>query len=272
MRSERKWVLCMIVGLTMLVGACANKYIIKPGDSLDTAYGKAMHFYTTKNYRDAASAFNTVLDLGRGTPKAQDAQYYLAESYFKEHDYLLAANEYKHFYTYYPQSDRVEEVRYMEAYCYYKLSPSYKLDQTNTNQAIELFQLFISRYPDSDRSTKAGKYIDEMTNKLAHKIYAAGQLYQRNDEFKASAIYFGLVFNKYPQSSWAELALEKQIEAYVLLAQNSVPNKQEQRFNEAVQTYDKFVQVFPKSKYRSDADDYYSTAKDALSKLKSQKK
>lgn len=272
MRSKIGWVLFTLLGIGVLVNACTTKYLIKPGDSLDTAYGKAMHFYTTKNYSDAAKAFETVLDLGRGTPKAQDAQYYLAQSYFKDHDYLLAANEYKHFYTYYPQSNRVEDVQFKEAYCYYLLSPSYKLDQSNTNNAIELFQLFISKYPDSNQAQKAGSYIDQMTNKLAHKIYAAAQLYERNDEYKASAIYYGLVFQQYPQSAWAEIALEKQIESYVLLAENSVPNKQEQRFNEAVQTYDKFIQVFPKSKYRPDAENYYGTAKDALSKMKAQKK
>ncbi len=177
-----------LVVFSILMQGCVSKYTIKPGDSLKVASQKAMSLYNNHKYDEASQAFETVLSLGRGTGYGKDAQYYLAESYFKNKEYLLAANEFKRYYQYYPNDSKKLEVQYMEAMCYYKLSPSYNLDQSYTNQSIELFQLFIANHPNSDLSTKAGHYIDEMRDKLAHKMISGADLYERNREYKAAAV------------------------------------------------------------------------------------
>ena len=51
--------------------------------------------------------------MGRGTSYAK-AQFLLAESYFKNKQYLLAASEYERFISYYPQDERREEVSLIE--------------------------------------------------------------------------------------------------------------------------------------------------------------
>lgn len=256
-----------LVIFIFLLQGCANKYTIKPGDSLKVAYRKAMALYTSKKYDGASQAFQTVLSLGRGTGYGKEAQYYLAESYYKDKQYLLAANEFKHYYTFYPTDIRRTEVQYMEAMSYYKLSPPYNLDQSYTNQAIDLFQLFIANHPNSDLSTKAGHLIDQMRGKLAHKMVNAGNLYLRNREYKAAALYYGLTMDNYPETNWAETALAKQIHAYLLLANNSVPDKQKERYSKAIAAYQQFIQLFPKGKNRLQAENYYSQAQKALDKL-----
>jgi len=260
----------LLIGiLAYILAGCANKYMIKPGDTLDEAYKKAEHFYNVHDYDQASSAFQTVLSLARGTARAEQAEYYLAESYYHNNEFLLAANEYKRYYTYYPKSPKREEMQFKEALCYYKLSPRYKLDQTNTDKAIELFQLFISQYPNSDQSSQAGKYIDKLRDKLAHKTYAAAKLYMRNNHYKAAAIYYGLTVDQYPETNWAESAMARQVTAYLELAQNSVPSKQKERYNKAIAAYQKYVQIFPDGKNRAEAENSYSTARDALAKLNS---
>ena len=268
--NRRSGSFILLIGiLVYLLAGCTNKYTIKPGDTLQVAYKKAEHFYNVHDYDQAANAFQTVLSLARGTGWAERAEYYLAESYFHNNEYLLAANEYKRYYTYYPKSKKREEVQFKEALCYYKLSPRYKLDQTNTNKAIELFQLYISRYPNSDQASQAGKYIDKLRDKLAHKAYAAAKLYMRNDHFKAAAIYYGLTVDQFPETSWAEIALAKQVTAYLELAQGSVPSKRKERYNKAIDAYQKYVQIFPDGKNRGEAENSYSAAKKALAKLNS---
>lgn len=247
--------------------ACASKYTIKRGDSLKVAFNKAMHVYNAHKFNEAAQDFQTVLSLGRGTGFAKDAQYYLAQSYFNSKQYLLAASEYKRYYTYYPKDPRREEVQFKEALCYFKLSPSYNLDQTNTHKSIELFQLFISRYPNSSLATKAGKYIDKLRDKLARKMLGAARLYVKLRDYKAGALYFGLTMDTYPDTKWAQVALAEQIHAYVLLAQNSVSSKQEERFNKAIDAYQKYTQLFPKGSNRDEAEHYYNIARKAVKKL-----
>ncbi|MGK7370554.1 MAG: outer membrane protein assembly factor BamD, partial [Candidatus Halalkalibacterium sp. M3_1C_030] len=209
--------LIALVGIT-----CARKDLIKPGDTLPQAFGKAKNLYDNGKYGDAVEALETVIRIGRGTEYAKDAQFLLAESYFKDERYLLAASEYERFQTLYPNSPRREEVDFKNAYCYYELSPRFKLSQQYTRTAIEKFRLFNSRYPDSERVQESAEYITEMRSKLARKLYNAADLYMRTDRYEAAIIYYDLTIDRYPESEWAERALVNEINAYVIYADNSV--------------------------------------------------
>lgn len=251
----------------LLLAGCGKKELIRPGDSLDTAYEKALNQYEKENYREAIDAFETVLQIGRGTAYAENAQYYLAESYFQKKDYLLAASEYERFSSLYPRSERREEVDFKEAFCYYKLSPRYQLEQKYTRRAIEKFRLFQSRYPDSERIKETAKYITDMRSKLAKKLYYAADLYMRLDQFEAATIYYSMTIDRYPETSWAELALVKQINAYVIYANRSVRERQEERYQKAIDSYEKYLQLFPNGKHRSEAENYVDDAREALANL-----
>lgn len=248
--------------------ACNKGSYIKRGDTLPVAYKKAMRLYQSGEYSDAVDAFETVFELGRGTEYAQNAQYYLAESHFNNESYLMAASEYERYISLYPRSESRQEVQFKEAYCYYKLSPRYRLDQKYTNRAIEKFNLFESRYPDSDRLPEINKYVKELRNKLARKIYNAADLYMRIDEYEAATIYYGLTIDRYPESDpWAERALVDQIHAYNVYAENSVRAKQQERYQKAVDAYEKYLQLFPDGEHRSLAEDYVDEARVALAQM-----
>lgn len=254
--------LIALVGIT-----CARKDLIKPGDTLPQAFGKAKNLFDKGEYGDAVQAFETVIRIGRGTEYAKDAQFLLAESYFNDERYLLAASEYERFQTMYPNSPRREEVDFKNAYCYYELSPRFKLSQQYTNTAIEKFRLFNSRYPDSDRVQEAAEYITEMRSKLARKLYNAADLYMRTDRYEAAIIYYDLTIDRYPETEWAERALVNEINAYVIYADNSVSSKQRERYTKAVDSYEKFLQLFPESDLRSRAENYVDEARVALAEL-----
>ncbi|HBQ59198.1 MAG TPA: outer membrane protein assembly factor BamD, partial [Balneolaceae bacterium] len=84
---QSKLLLLFVLGFTFIFSACQNDKLIKRGDSVEVAYQKAMSFYEEENYSEAANAFDTVTRVGRGTEYGQDAQYYLAESYFKNNQF-----------------------------------------------------------------------------------------------------------------------------------------------------------------------------------------
>jgi outer membrane protein assembly factor BamD len=223
-----------------------------------------MSQYEQEEYGDAARALETVISIGRGTDYGRDAQYYLAESYFKDRRYLLAASEYERFLQFHPNSPRREEVTFKEALSYYHLSPRFRLDQSYTENAIEKFRLFLSRFPNSERADEAAEYIDELRSKLAREDYNAADFYMRTERFNAAAIYYDIVIDKYPDTQWAERALVRQIEAYILYAENSVPARQEERFEMALESYDRYLQLFPEGDNRSDAEDLFDRAMDGL--------
>lgn len=241
--------------------SCRSQDLIRPGDTLEVAFNKAKSQYDEENWSEAARAFETVVSIGRGTDLGQQAQFLLAESYFNDRRYLLAASEYDRYASFYPRSDRRQEVDFKAALCYYRLSPRYRLDQSYTRQALERFRLFNSRYPNSDRVVDSSEYITQLRNKLARKQYEAAEFYKRTDRFNAAIVYYDLVLDNYPESEWAEEALVDKIEAYILYADNSIPSSQLGRYESAITSYETYLQLFPSGENRSRAEDLYDRAR-----------
>lgn len=259
--------LLFVLGFLFVFSACQDDRLIKRGDSVEVAFQKAMAFYEAEEYGEAANAFDTVTRVARGTEYGQEAQYYLAESYYKDGQYLLAASEYDRYVSFFPQDPRRQEMEFKAAMCYYHQSPRYKLDQSETRRAIQRFQLFNNRYPDSERVTEAAEKIDELREKLAHKSYEAAQFYLRTEQYKAATIYLDRTIDQYPESKWAERALVDQVQAYIEYADNSVPEKQAERYQKSIENYEKFLQLFPESKFRSEVENYHDEAKRKLAAL-----
>lgn len=249
----------------MVAISCRNQELIRPGDSLEVAYDKAYGMFEQERWSEAARGFDTVVSIGRGTTTGQDAQYYLAESYYNSGMYLVAAAEYERYASFYPNSPRRAEVDFKQSLSYYHLSPRYNLDQSHTYRAIEQLRLYIDRFPNSEHVEEAGQYIDELLNKLARKKYEAGNFYMRsNRRYRAAAVTFEQVVDSYPGTDWAEQALAKQIEAYILYADNSVPDRQAERYEMAIESYQRYLQLFPVGENRQTVEELYDRARLSL--------
>lgn len=247
--------------------SCRSQDLIRPGDTLEVAFSKAKAQYDAEEWSSAANAFETVVSIGRGTDLGQEAQFLLAESYYNNGRYLLAASEYDRYATFYPRSDRRELVDFKAAVCYYRLSPRYRLDQSYTRQALERFRLFNSRYPSSERVDESSEYITELRNKLARKQYESAEFYKRTSRFSAAIVYYDLVLDNYPESKWAEEALVDKIEAYILYADNSIPASQFGRYESAISSYERYLQLFPNGDNRSRAEDLYDRARGEIEEI-----
>ena len=251
----------------LLLSACRNKELVRPGDPLEVSYDKSMALFEKGKYGDAAYGFDLITRVGRGTNYSTDAQFFLAESYYLDKQYIIASSEYERFISYYPQDERRQEVEYKRALCFYEQSPRYRLDQGATVRAIELFQLFNNKYPDSEFVLESASRIDELRNKLARKSYEAASFYLRINSYLAATIYFDQTIDQYPESNWAERSLVKLIETYITYADRSIVEKQEERYNLAVSNYEKFLQLFPQSKEREKVEKLYLEATQKISKI-----
>jgi outer membrane protein assembly factor BamD len=267
MHSHKLKIGITFFAILIIITACSNEKLIKPGDSLRVAYQKSVTLFQDGHYRDASNAFKKVINYGRGTDYAKNSQYFLGQSYFKSSQYLLAANAYQQFTILYPQSPQTEIATYKEGMCYFKLSPRYATDQKYTQQAIQQFNLFISEYPNSDLLDKAGKYVTKLRSKLAHKIFNAAQLYFKLDQFKAAVIYYDATVDQYPGTSWAERSLVREIAVYNKYASKSVRSSKVKRYKKAVAAYQQYLQLFPNGKHKTKAKANAQTAQKALAGL-----
>jgi outer membrane protein assembly factor BamD len=243
-----------------MVWACSGyEKLLKSSDYV-LKYDKALEYYDSEEYVRAATLFDQIANVYRGTTKADTVYYYQAKSYYMQRDYILSGHHFNNLAVNYPNSVFREEAEYMVAYCYYKLSPKFSLDQENTEKAIAAFQLFIIQNPGSTRIPEAKAYIDEMRNKLVQKSYNNGKLYYNLGDYKASIIALQNSLNDFPDTEHREELMFMLLKSHFLLAENSIVQKQTERYQSTVDEYYSFVGEFPESKYRREADRIYDEA------------
>ncbi|MEM9996611.1 MAG: outer membrane protein assembly factor BamD [Bacteroidota bacterium] len=231
-------------------------------DSPEEAYEKGLADFERGRCTRAIDHFRSVFDFGRTHEWADDAQLYLARSYYCNREYLLAGNEYTRFIEFYRNDERVEEAEYGRIESYYQLSPPYQLDQTETKRAIAFIRAYLRRYPQSENTQTAVTRLEELSEKLARKQYEAGELYMRRELYEAAALAYLAVLDEYPSSPYADDALLGALRAQTTYAQNSITGRQADRFQEAIDTYDRFVQIFPESPLVRRAEAIYVEAQD----------
>lgn len=226
-------------------------------------YQEAVKFYEKGKYSKALILFDDLAEKYRGRAEAEDLFYLRANATYRLRDYTSARYHFKNFATIYPSSPRAEECRYMAAYCYYIESPRSNLDQENTRKAIDELQLFVNYYPESERAKEAGELIQNLREKLEKKAFDNAKLYYNmglSDDYRAAVIALENVLKDYPDTRFAEEIEYLIVKAQYLFADNSYPNRQEKRFNDAIDYYETFIDHYPSSKYRNELDGLKSSA------------
>lgn len=228
------------------------------------AYQKGVAQMEEEDYQEAIRLFRAVFEYGRGNQWAPDARFKLAMAQRKLGKHLVAANEFKRFTQLYRNDEMLPRAEFERANSYYLRSPMYRLGQSDSRQAISLFRLFTDRYPDHELVPEAKEKINELRAKLAHKKYAAGQLYERRDMWEAASTVYEDTFDRYPDTPWADEALLGAVRTYIRYADRSIQKKQAERYQEAIENYNRLTQLFPESNLLSRAEDLYSEARRKL--------
>ncbi len=199
----------MLLVALVAVG-CAGRGKYKQKDLVLDAnfyFDRGMRELQKRDYERAIDEFNTVVESFSGSAVVDSALYYMAESHYKNEDYLTAAYEYERVYTDYPSSKFVAEAQYKKALCYYQESPRANLDQENTRLALDEFNRFVDNFPQNPLVPEAQKRIDELHEKLAYKQYLAAETYRKlktTESLEAAIIYYQYVIDEYPRSVWVD--------------------------------------------------------------------
>lgn len=258
-KIKRLVIFLFTFALLASVGCKSQFEKIRTSNDVRKKYREGIRLYEKKNYSKALILFEELAQKYRGTAEAEDLTYYYAYTLYRLKDYTTARYKFKEFAETYPQSKNAEECRYMGAYCYYLESPKSSLDQANTYKAIDALQLFINLYPKSERATEAASYISKLRNKLETKAFDNAKLYYDLggydiSNYKSAVVALKNAQIEYPDIKYAEEMNLLIVKAQFMYAKNSYPIRQEDRFKEAIGYYDEFVQAYPESKYRKEAD------------------
>jgi outer membrane protein assembly factor BamD len=245
--------------LIILCASCSSK-LTKTLKSTDNEYKLKMaeNYYAQKKYNNAQMLFEDLFPVFKGTARFEDLYYKYAYSAYYLKDYTTAENLFKTFVETFPNSGKAEEADYMRAYCYHKQSPKAELDQTNTTKAMGQMQAFINTHPTSPRVAEATAIIDEARAKLEVKDFKSAELYYNLGFYKAAAIAFSALIDNYPDTDKGDEYKLMVIKSYYLYANNSIEERQAERYDKVVSECAEFNDRFPDSKLAKSVD-YYKT-------------
>ncbi|MGN5956509.1 outer membrane protein assembly factor BamD [Sphingobacterium lactis] len=259
-------VFSLIVGIFLLAGlsSCKSKFEkVRASNNIQMKYQEAVKYYEKGKYSKALTLFEDLVTRYRGTAEAEDLYYYTAYSSYRLKDYISARYHFKQFADKYPNSQRAEECRFMSAYCFYLDSPRSNLDQENTRKAIEQLQLFVNLYPESEKAEEAGTLIQDLREKLEKKAFDNAKLYFNMglpDDYRAAVIALENVLKVYPDTKHSEEIEYLLVKSQYLFADNSLPRRQEERFNQMLDYYETFSEHYPESKYNNELKGLRSSA------------
>ena len=264
--KNRRLILALLALVTL---ASCNDFnrLVKSTDN-EMKYEVAVDYYDRGDFNHALQLFDLLQSAYRNTPRGEDITFKTAECYFKQKDYEIASYYYNKFHTTYGFSRKAEQAAFMNAYCSYLLSPESGLDQTNTHTAIKLLKGFIERYPSSDSIPCANRLIENLEDKLETKDYNICRLFYRMENYSAAITSFENMLKNHPNTKHREEILYDMATTYFEYAENSIPEKQRERYESCVEQCNTLTYLYPNSPYVVAAQDVAAKARKKLENIK----
>ena len=232
----------------------------------------AYKYYDKKDYFRSSQLLEELIPLLKGTENAEKAEFIYAMCQYEMRLLESSAFYFDYFLETYPRSIYAEESSYMAALSQYENSPSYYLDQGNTDKAILAIENFINKYPESERRPKCQIMIDRLNEKLEKKDFENAKLFHQVMEYKAAIIALANFAKDYPNSPDREDALYIRIMSAYKLARNSTDAKKPERFQQTIDFYITFVDSFPKSKKLKELEGIFDYSTRQLAQAKKDSK
>ncbi len=251
-----------------LLSSCKSEFErIRASGDPNLLYQKAFEYYDNEDYLKSQALLELVMPSYRGKKEAEEIFMRYAYTYYHTGQYILASYYFNNFSQTYSTSPQREEADYMAAYSNYKLSPSFRLDQSYSEKAIDGFQLFINTYPQSKRVDECNALIDVMRKKMEVKAFAEGKLYYDVRQYQASMQSFENLLKDFPETDAVEEVRYFMVKAAFHLAENSIVDKQQERYQDAITRAKEFQQRFGSSKYRKEVLEIETTSNKKINQL-----
>lgn len=263
----RKSLLILSLFGLMLFCACNDfNRLVKSTDN-EMKYEVAVDYYERGDYNHALQLFDLLHASFRNTPKGESITYKTALCYYYQDDYDIASYYFNKFAQTYPFSKNAEKAAFMQAYCSYMLSPEAGLDQTSTHDAIKQLKGFIERYPKSDSLDRANQLLANLNDKLEQKDYNICRLFYRMENYSAAITSFENMLKHYPNTIHREEIIYDMAKTYYDYAENSIAEKQRERYESCVEQCNTLSYLYPESKYLEETKNIANKARKKLENI-----
>ncbi len=185
----------------------------KSGASSELNY--CLQLANKKKYEETINCLEAFKSRHPGSEASAEADLLIADSYFRDKDYLLAGESYRAFLEEHPSHPKSD-------YAYYKGGLSYlnevpkKIgrDQQYLDLAVKNLEYLVNFFPNSPYHRLGSELYRQARTKQAKKNFYIGRFYYKYGEYRASIPRFVEVVNHYPGLGFDEKSLYYAVVAY----------------------------------------------------------
>lgn len=258
-------IIALFVLLAGVMTSCGEYVRVQKSTDINYKFDYAKRAFEQKHYQQAATILKDLITQFKGTDKAEESLYLLAMSHYENKDYINSGAYFKTYYNRYPKGKYAELARFYTGYGYYLDSPEAQLDQSGTIQAIEELQNFLEYYPRSEKVSIAQNAIFELQDKLTLKELQNAQLYYNlgtylGNNYESAVIVAKNAIKTYPYSKYKEDLELLVLKARYQEANLSVDERKADRFSDVIDEYYSFINNYPDSPNRQEADNIFKIA------------
>lgn len=250
---------------SLMFSSCGEYQRVLKSTDINYKFEYAKRAFELKKYAQTTNILRDLVTQFKGSDKAEESLYLLALAHYENREYEDAAAYFQSYYNRYPKGKYTELARYFAGYAYYLDSPEPQLDQSNTVKAMEELQNFLEYFPKSDKVAVAQATIFELQDKITLKELQNAQLYYNlgtymGNNYESAIITAQNAVKTYPYSKYKEdlemLILKSRYQEAAL----SVEEKKVDRFREVIDEYYSFINNYPDSPNREEADNILKIA------------
>ena len=248
-----------------LFGSCSEYTKMMKSNDLEARYLYGKQLYEKKKYSKALPFFESSVQMYKGSSRAEEALYLLAQCCFETKDYFSASQYFLTYCSTFPKGEYTEYSRYYAAYSLYLSSPDARLDQSDTRKAVLELNNFIEFYPQSEKKNEALKYLYELQEKLSYKELLAVKLYYNlgnymGNNYLSSIITAQNALRDYPYTESREEFMYYIVASRYQMVLMSVHDKLQLRYRDVIDEYFSYINEYPEGKYVKQVKRYYEYA------------
>ena len=262
-----------VVIVALLLSSCAKEFnAVYKSTDYDYKYEFAKECFDKGKYTNAITLLEELVTILKGSDNGEECLYMLAMAQYCNRDYESASAYFKKYYQSYPKGIYSEMASYFVGESLYMSTPEPRLDQSQTVNAISAYQEYLDLFPDALMKSQAQQRLFALQDKLVKKELLSAQLYYNlgtyfgnctngGSNYEACIITAQNALKDYPYSSMRENFSLLIMKSKYELAEQSVREKQLDRFRDAEDECYGFINEFPDSKDRGLAEKYIAKCK-----------
>ncbi|MDO8527984.1 MAG: outer membrane protein assembly factor BamD [Deltaproteobacteria bacterium] len=242
--------LLLVLSLFALT-ACGKQTFDIGNEAPEVEIKKCTLLSQKKKYEKAVECLEIFKSRFPQTAEGQEAELRIADNYFNQHQFLLAADSYLSFVKLHRTHPDVDYALFRAGLSYFKEAPkAIDRDQQYLIKAVEQLETASKSNPRGIYQEGIVKYLKLARERMALRIFYVGHFYYRTGQYIASIPRFEELVQKYPDSSLVPKSLYNMTKANLKLG----------RTEEARQAVEFLMEQYPKNRWTTKAQNRYLAA------------